>query len=85
MVNLLTSLGFTINVPKSRLTPSQMLPFIGAILDMMQFRAYPPERRVQDIKAMIPIFQPLSWISVRMTLMLLGLLASCILLVKNGR
>ena len=31
--NLLTSLGFTINVPKSHLTPSQSLPFIGAILD----------------------------------------------------
>ena len=51
--NLLHSLGFTINVPKSHLAPSQMLPFIGAILDTVQFRAYPPEWRVQDIWAMI--------------------------------
>ena len=33
MANLLHSLGFTINVPKSHLAPSQMLPFIRAILD----------------------------------------------------
>ena len=58
-----------------------MLPFIGTILDAIQFSAFPLEWRVQDIRASIPIFQPLSCISLRMTLRLLGLLASCILLV----
>ena len=37
--DLLHSLEFTINMPKSHLTPSQMLLFIGAILDMVQFCA----------------------------------------------
>ena len=83
--NLLTSLGFSINVPKSHLTPSQILLLIGAILDTAQFRAFLAEWRVQDIRAMILMFQLLSWISVRMTLRLLGLLASCILQVKHAR
>ena len=42
--DVLTSLGFTINVPKSHLTPTQMLLFIGAILDTVQFCAYPPKQ-----------------------------------------
>ncbi|KAJ1128870.1 hypothetical protein NDU88_007242 [Pleurodeles waltl] len=46
--NLLHSLGFPINVPKSHLTPSQTLPFIKAVLDTVHFRAYPPEKRIQD-------------------------------------
>ncbi|KAJ1198544.1 hypothetical protein NDU88_002383 [Pleurodeles waltl] len=82
---LLHQLGYTINVPKSHLTPSQMPPFIGAVLDTVRFRAYSPQKRVQDIQAMIPIFQPWSWVSGRPTLRLLGLLASCILLVTHAR
>ncbi|KAJ1202912.1 hypothetical protein NDU88_006707 [Pleurodeles waltl] len=85
MADLLHSLGFTINVPKSHLTPSQKLSFIGAVLDTVQYWAYPPDQRVQDIQVMIPMFRPLYWISVRQTLRLLGLTASCILLVKYGR
>ena len=62
-----------------------MPPFIRAILDTLQVSAYPLEPRVQDMGAMIPMFQPLSWFSVRMTLRLLELMASCILLVKHIR
>ncbi|XP_078538101.1 uncharacterized protein LOC144823449 [Lissotriton helveticus] len=71
--DLLHSLAFTINVPKSHLTPSQKLLFIGAV-PTAQFQVYPPEQQVRDIRAMIPMFHPLSRISVRMTLRLLGLL-----------
>ena len=42
-MNLLTSLGYTINVPKSHLTPSQMLPFVRALLDTVQFCAFSPK------------------------------------------
>ena len=34
---------------------------------------------------MIPMFQPLSRVTVRLTLRLLGLIASCILLVNHAR
>ncbi|KAJ1140863.1 hypothetical protein NDU88_007201 [Pleurodeles waltl] len=54
--SLLHRVGFTINVSKSHQTASQTLPFIGAVLDTVQFRTYPPEKRVQDIHAMILIF-----------------------------
>ncbi|XP_078497067.1 uncharacterized protein LOC144753171 [Lissotriton helveticus] len=83
--DLLHQLGFSINVPKSHLCPSQKLLFIGAVLDSARFRVYPPEQRVRDIQALIPIFQPLSRVSVRLTLRLLGLMASCILLVHHAR
>ncbi|KAJ1208810.1 hypothetical protein NDU88_004193 [Pleurodeles waltl] len=42
--NLLHQLRFTINVPKSHLTPSQMLPFIRAVLDTVLFQAYPAKK-----------------------------------------
>ena len=44
--NLLHSLGFTINKPKSHLIHTQSLPFIGAILDTVHFRTYPHLHRV---------------------------------------
>ncbi|KAJ1142167.1 hypothetical protein NDU88_008494 [Pleurodeles waltl] len=50
--NLLHTLVLTVNVLKSHLTPSQMLPFFRAVLDTVQFQAYPLEKRVQDIRAM---------------------------------
>ena len=43
-VNLPHLLWFAVNMLMSHLTPSQMLPFIRAILDTVQFCAYPPER-----------------------------------------
>ena len=35
-------------------------PFHGAILDMVHFQSFAPERRVWDIRAMILMFQPQS-------------------------
>ena len=82
--DLLHSLGFTINMPTSHLTPTQTLPFIGAILDMVHFRTY-PQQSVQDIRAMIQMFEPQSWILERLTFRRLGLIASCILLLEHAR
>mgnify|MGYP002804394544 CR=1 FL=1 len=69
----------------AEVTPSQTLPYIGAIPDTVQFHAYPLERRVKDIRVLILMFQPQSRISVRLTVTLLGLMASCIILVKHAR
>ena len=82
--DLLHSLGFTFNVPKSHLIPSQMFPFIGAFLDMVQFRAFPPEQRVWDIQAIILMFQSETWVTARSALRFLGLIASYILLVAHA-
>ncbi|KAJ1165465.1 hypothetical protein NDU88_005893 [Pleurodeles waltl] len=82
---LLYDLGFSINVPKSHLEPSQRLLFIGAILDTTLNRAFPPPQRVQDIQALIPMFQNGAVVPVLKVLRLLGLFASCILLVTHAR
>ncbi|KAJ1135528.1 hypothetical protein NDU88_001967 [Pleurodeles waltl] len=81
---LLFDLGFSVNVPKSHLEPSQRLLFIGAVLDTTRFRAYPPPQRVRDIQALIPLFQRGAAVPVLKVLRLLGLFASCILLVTHA-
>ncbi|KAJ1098777.1 hypothetical protein NDU88_003884 [Pleurodeles waltl] len=54
---LLFDLGFSVNMPKSHLEPSQRLLFIGAVLDTTLNRAFPPPQRMQDIQALVPMFQ----------------------------
>ncbi|KAJ1109751.1 hypothetical protein NDU88_007110 [Pleurodeles waltl] len=82
---LLFDLGFSVNVPKSHLEPSQRLLFIGAVLDTTLSRAFPPPQRIQDIQALVPMFQSGTVILVLKVLRLLGLFASCILLVTHAR
>ncbi|KAJ1209615.1 hypothetical protein NDU88_004989 [Pleurodeles waltl] len=82
---LLFDLGFLVNLPKSHLEPSQRLMFIGAVLDTTLYRAYPLPQRIQNIQALIPVFQNGTVVSVLNVLRLLGLFASCILLVTHAR
>ncbi|KAJ1087084.1 hypothetical protein NDU88_000278 [Pleurodeles waltl] len=81
---LLFSLGFSINVPKSHLEPSQRLLFIGTVLDTTLSRAFPPPQWIQDIQALISMFREGSVVPVLKVLRLLGLFASCILLVTHA-
>ncbi|KAJ1112338.1 hypothetical protein NDU88_000606 [Pleurodeles waltl] len=82
---LLFDLGFSVNVPKSHLEPSQRLLFIGAVLDTTLNRAFPPPQRVQDIQELVPMFRNGAVVPVLKVLRLLGLFASCILLVTHAR
>ncbi|KAJ1137758.1 hypothetical protein NDU88_004154 [Pleurodeles waltl] len=82
---LLFDLDFSVNVPKSHLEPSQRLLFIGAVLDTTLNQAFPPPQRIQDIQALVPMFQNGAVIPVLKVLRLLGLFASCILLVTHAR
>ncbi|KAJ1135717.1 hypothetical protein NDU88_002152 [Pleurodeles waltl] len=82
---LLFDLGFSVNVPKSHLEPSQRLLFIGAVLDTTLGRAFPPPQRIRDIQALVPMFQSGVVSLVLKVLRLLGLFASCILLVTHAR
>ena len=54
---LLFGPGFFNNKPKSHLMPSQHILFIGIVLDITSTQAFPPPQMVQDIQAMIPMFQ----------------------------
>ncbi|KAJ1204852.1 hypothetical protein NDU88_000290 [Pleurodeles waltl] len=82
---LLFDLGFSVNEPKSHLEPSQRLLFIGAVLDTTLGRAFPPPQRIQDIQDLVPMFQNGAVVPVLKVLRLLGLFASCILLVTHAR
>ncbi|KAJ1187211.1 hypothetical protein NDU88_003990 [Pleurodeles waltl] len=82
---LLFDLGFLVNVPKSHLEPSQRLLFIGAVLDTTLNQAFPLLQRIQDIQALVPMFRSGAVIPVLKVLRLLGLFASCILLVTHAR
>ncbi|KAJ1196926.1 hypothetical protein NDU88_000789 [Pleurodeles waltl] len=81
---LLFDLGFSINVPKSHQEPSQRLLLLGAVLDMTLNRAFPTPQRVQDIQALILMFRNGAVVPVLKVLRLLGLFASCILLVTHA-
>ena len=48
-VQLLQSLGFTINREKSQLSPSQQIQFLGFQVDSRQMKFFLPEEKVQDI------------------------------------
>ncbi|KAJ1131499.1 hypothetical protein NDU88_009835 [Pleurodeles waltl] len=82
---LLFDLGFSVNEPKSHLEPSQRLLFIGAVLDTTLSRAFPPPQRIQDIQELVPMFRNGAVVPVLKVLRLLGLFASCILLVTHAR
>ncbi|KAJ1085596.1 hypothetical protein NDU88_005726 [Pleurodeles waltl] len=82
---LLFDLGFSVNVPKSHLEPSQRLLFIGAVLDTTLSRAFPPPQRIQDIQELVPMFRNGAVVPVLKVFRLLGLFASCILLVTHAR
>ncbi|KAJ1152752.1 hypothetical protein NDU88_005527 [Pleurodeles waltl] len=82
---LLFDLGFSVNEPKSHLEPSQRLLFIGAVLDTTLGRAFPPPQRIQDIQDLVPMFRNGAVVPVLKVLRLLGLFASCILLVTHAR
>ncbi|KAJ1202338.1 hypothetical protein NDU88_006138 [Pleurodeles waltl] len=81
----LFDLGFSVNVPKSHLEPSQRLQFTGAVLDTTLNRAFPPPQRVQDIQELVPMFRNGAVVPALKVLCLLGLFASCILLVTHAR
>ena len=49
MVLLLESLGFTTNVAKSQLSPSQQIKFLGFQVDSKRMKLLLPEEKVQNI------------------------------------
>ncbi|KAJ1126444.1 hypothetical protein NDU88_004851 [Pleurodeles waltl] len=82
ITQLLFNLGFTVNVPNSHLKSCQRLLFVEAVLETTLSLAYPLPQQIQDVQALIPMFQKGAAVPV---LRLLGLFASCILLVTHAR
>ena len=50
--NFIESLGFVVNNEKSNFVPSQIITFLGFIVDSVQFKVFLPEEKLQKILKM---------------------------------
>lgn len=75
-MQLVQSLGFIINLPKSAPEPSQRIQFLGAILDFKTASAFPSQERVQHITKCATEMLSEDSPPARLWLRLLGLIAS---------
>ena len=65
LLTLCAELGIQVNLPKSSLTPSQRLDYLGMTLQSSPLRAFPTQARVQKVRCLVDEFsssheQPLS-------------------------
>ena len=85
LISHLVSLGFTINVQKSVLVPTQSITFIGLCLDSVTFKARLSAERVEAFQACLALFRRGTMLKFRTCLRLLGLMASALVVVPLGR
>lgn len=83
-LNLLADLGFLLNVEKSVLQPTQNIVYIGGHFQLNKALVAPTPDRVQNIQLAVQKFMKEN-VTARDFLHLLGLCASCILLIPHAR
>ena len=85
VLRLCSSLGIVVNWEKSQLVPTQIICYLGVLLDSVNFRASPAQKRVDKLLSIGDVFlssvdQPAkSWLE------LLGVLSSLTQLIPGGR
>ena len=85
VLRLCNSLGIVVSWEKSQLVPTQMICYLGVLLDSINFRASPAQKRVDKLLSIGDVFlssveQPAkSWLE------LLGVLSSLTQLIPGGR
>ena len=85
VLRLCNSLGIVVNWEKSQLVPTQRIGYLGVLLDLVNFRASPAQKRVDKLLSIGDVFlssidQPAkSWLE------LLGVLSSLTQLILGGR
>lgn len=82
--NLLTSLGFIINIEKSKLEPSTSRLFLGFIFDSVAFKLYLPEEKKQRMLSLIENFTTHRRCKIRDFARLLGTFASACWAIEYG-
>lgn len=85
LLNLLTDLGFLINMEKSDLTPSQDFIHLGMHFLTHENRVRLPDKRVLPLVECVEKILTNHWSSARMWLRLLGLLNAAADIVPHGR
>ena len=84
-LNLLTSLGFIVNIEKSSLEPSQTITYIGGLFHLDQGLVFPTPERVQKLLSAVGNLSKTNKATAKDFLHLLGLIASCLELIPNAR
>ena len=85
LLSLLNDLGLEVNLPKSRLLPSQSFPFLGAWVDLRHFVIRPSEERVLALGQCFHDLMKAPTLTVRMASQLIGIMDSLADLVPLGR
>ena len=78
-------LGLLVNLPKSELTPAQLLEYVGVLYDLAVGQAYPPPKRIKKIKTIIKLVLMQGQTPASVWLSLLGLVSSVADQVSLGR
>ena len=81
LLEVFSMVGFLINYKKSHLIPTQILQFLGAILDLKQGLIFPTPARVDSLIELISALQKKKMASARHFLVVLGHMAALIDLV----
>ncbi|VDI40432.1 Hypothetical predicted protein [Mytilus galloprovincialis] len=85
-LNLLTNLGFVVNLEKSSLIPTQSITYIGAVFSLKEGIVRPTSERVSKLLSAVElILNKQNQATARDFLQLLGIMASCIELIPNAR
>ena len=85
VLNLCRELGVVVNPAKSHLVPSQVVQYLGVVIDSRSFRASPSPDRVAKLRSTADAFLSCADPPASTWLSLLGILSSLSHLVPGGR
>ena len=85
VLHLCHELGIVVNPQKSNLVPSQVVQYLGVIIDTTSFRASPSQERISRLQSTAEEFQSSASPPASLWLSLLGVLSSLAHLVPGGR
>ena len=85
VLHLCHELGIVVNPQKSNLVPSQVVQYLGVIIDTQSFRASPSPERVSRLLSTAGEFQSSASPPASLWLSLLGILSSLAHLIPGGR
>ena len=85
VLHLCHELGIVINPQKSNLVPSQVVQYLGVVIDATSFRASPSQERISRLQSTAAEFQSSASPPASLWLSLLGVLSSLAHLVPGGR
>ena len=78
-------LGIVVNPQKSNLVPSQVVQYLGVVIDTTSFRASPSQERISKLRSTAAEFRSSASPPASLWLSLLGILSSLAHLVPGGR